>query len=181
MTEGTEPTDALPEPATELATEPLQRTKASGRKGLVIALVLVGVVALGLAALSAYLWTVHSDYVAQNETLRTEASDLGKSVADARAQAEGLQTQLDDTKTQLDEAKATINSLANSEAQAGDDRQALIDVADSLLECANARQDLIGYLHESWKWTPASLKSSESSITTYCKDVSRAYKELLDD
>ena len=170
MTEAPELVAAAPEPAT-----------VSGRKGLVIALVLVGTVALALAGLSAYLWTVHADYVAQNETLRTTASELGTSVADARALADDLQAKLEDTTVQLDEAKETINSLANSEAQAGDDRQALIDVADSLLECADARQDLIGYLHESWKWTPASLRSTESSITTYCKDVSRLYKEILDD
>jgi len=169
-------TDLVPEP-----TEPPYPATASGRKGLIVAVVLVSVLALALAALSAYLWTVHSDYVAQNETLRDQAADLGQSVADSRAHAESVQAQLDDTVSQLDEAKATINSLANSEAQAGDDRQALIDVADGLRECADARQDLIGYLHESWKWTPASLRSSETSINKYCKQVVKSYNEILDD
>jgi hypothetical protein len=173
--------------ADAVATDAPEATPASGmprkrsRKGLVIALVLVSLLAVGLAGLSAYLWSVHSQYVSQNEQLRDDASSLGTDLASAQAEAEDVQAQLDDTTAQLEEAKATINGLANSEAQAGDDRQALIDVADGLQQCANARQDLIDHLNESYKWTAASLKASEASITKYCNRVMKQYKEVVGD
>ena len=119
--------------------------------------------------------------MAQNEQLRDTAQELGGDVADARAQAEQLQADVDETLAQLQEAKDTINGLANSEAQAGDDRQALIDVVDSLQECADLRQDLIDHLHESYKWTASSLAEREDSITSYCKKVTKAYNEIIDD
>jgi uncharacterized protein HemX len=165
-----EPQPVEPKPATP-----------SGRKGLVIALIVALVAVVGLGALSAYLWSVHSQYVAQNEQLRDTAQELGGDVADARAQAEQLQADVDETLAQLQEAKDTINGLANSEAQAGDDRQALIDVVDSLQECADLRQDLIDHLHESYKWTASSLAEREDSITSYCKKVTKAYNEIIDD
>ena len=163
------------------ATPTPQPATASGRKGLVIALVLAIVAAVALGALSVYLWSVHSQYVAQNEQLRDAAVDLGTDVATARAQAEQLQAQVDDTLAQLQEAKDTINGLANSEAQAGDDRQALVDIADSLQECANLRQDLIDHLNEAYKWTPSSLAERERSITSYCNKVTKAYNAIIDD
>ncbi|MGC4175748.1 hypothetical protein [Demequina sp.] len=168
-------------PPDAVVAETPQLARPSGRKGLVIGLILalVGVVALG--GLSAYLWSVHSQYVAQNEQLRDEAATLGTDVATERARVEQLQAQLDETAAQLETAKDTINGLANSEAQAGDDRQALIDVADGLQECASARQDLIDHLNESYKWTAASLAQREADITTYCKKVTKAYNEILDD
>jgi len=139
------------------------------------------VLVLGLAALSAYLWTVHSQYVAQNSELRAEAEELGTSVAEARAMADELQAQVDETNAQLQEAKDTINGLANSEAQAGDDRQSLIDIADGLQECADLRQDMIDHLNEAYKWTASSLRAREADITTYCKKVTKAYNEVIDD
>jgi chromosome segregation ATPase len=142
-------------------------------------LALVAVVALG--ALSAYLWSVHSQYVAQNEQLRDEAESLGTDVATAQAQVEELQAQVDETAAQLQEAKDTVNGLANSEAQAGDDRQALIDIVTGLQECADLRQDLIDHLNESYKWTASSLAAREDSITSYCKKVTKAYNEIIDD
>lgn len=166
-----------PEP---LPVEPKPATP-SGRKGLVIGLIVALIAVVGLGALSAYLWSVHSQYVAQNEQLRDTAQELGGDVADTRAQAEQLQAGVDETLAQLQEAKDTINGLANSEAQAGDDRQALIDVVDSLQECADLRQDLIDHLHESYKWTASSLAEREDSITSYCKKVTKAYNEIIDD
>jgi len=167
------------QPDAVVAEEP-KPAPASGKKGLVVALVLVSTLALALGALSAYLWTVHSQYVAQNEELRAEAGDLGADVAESRAKAEELQAQVEATLAQLDEAKETINGLANSEAQAGDDRQALIDVADGLQECADLRQDMINHLNEAYKWTASSLRAREADITTYCKKVTKAYKEIVD-
>ena len=178
MTEDLPPFAAEAQPA---ATAPAKPATPSGRKGLVIALIVALIAVVGLGALSAYLWSVHSQYVAQNEELREAAEDLGDDVADARAQAEQLQADVDETLVQLQEAKDTINGLGNSEAQAGDDRQALIDVADSLQECADLRQDLIDHLHESYKWTASSLAEREDAITAYCKKVTKAYKELVDE
>ena len=112
-----------------LLTQPPAPAKASGKTGLVIALVLALVAVVALGAFSAYLWTVHSQYVAQNEALRETATTLGGEVATSRAKADEVQSQLDDVNAQLTDAKDTISGLANSEAQAGDDRQTLIDVA----------------------------------------------------
>lgn len=137
--------------------------------------------ALGLGGLSAYLWSVHSRYVAQNEQLRETAQELGSEVADTRAAVERLQAEVDETTAQLDEAKDTINSLANSQAQAGDDRLELVDIADGLQQCADARQDLIDHLNEAERWTASSLAASERSITEYCNKVTKAYREVVDD
>lgn len=154
---------------------------ASGKKGLVVALVIASVLVVALGALSAYLWTVHSQYVEQNEALRAAAEDLGTDVAESRAKAEDLQSQVDETLAQLQTAKDTINGLANSEAQAGDDRQALIDIADGLQECADLRQDMIDHLNEAYKWTASSLRAREADITSYCKRVTKAYNEIIDE
>jgi len=155
--------------------------KSRGRRGLVIALVFALVAVLGLGALSAYLWSVHSQYVAQNEELRETAQDLGDQVGTERAKIDEIQAHLDATNLQLGKAKDTINGLANSEAQAGDDRQALIDVADGLQECAKARQELINYLKQSYKWTTSSLRAIEASTTKYCNEVAKNFKEIVDD
>ncbi len=144
---------------------------------LVIALVLM----VGFGVLSAYLWSVHSQYVAQNEELRSTASSLGSELATSRALAEQVQGQLDDTNAQLEVAKATVNDLANSEAHAGDDRQALLDIASGLQQCADARQNLIDHLNEASKWTSESLRAYEKSTTTYCNKVIKAYKAVLDE
>lgn len=163
------------------ATEVPKPTKASGRRGLVIALVIAFVAVVALAGLSVYLWSVHSEYVAQNEELRSTAESLGGEVATSRATIEAAQAGLADTKAQLADAKDTINGLANSEAQAGDDRQALIDIADGLKQCAAARQNLINHLDEAYKWTAESLRAFEANTTTYCNKVTKAYNELVND
>lgn len=179
-------TDLFPEPASEVTSAPQpaaasEPATASDRKGLKIALILAMLAVVALGAMSIYLWTVHSEYVAQNEQLRETAEEIGTDLATSRATAQELQDQLAQTKDQLDEAKATINDLANSEAQAGDDRQALIDLANGLQDCADARQDLIDHLKEAYRWTPESLRASERSIDDYCGKVAKSYRELIDD
>jgi chromosome segregation ATPase len=161
--------------------EPAAPARASGKGWLIAALVVSGVALLGLTVLTSYLWNVHSQYVAQNEELREVADTLGTDVATAQAHADEVQAQLDQTVAQLEVAKDTINGLANSEAQAGDDRQALVDVAAGLKECADARQDLIDHLNEASRWTPESLRANENSITTYCNGVVKAYQEIVND
>ena len=165
----------LPEEPTE------QAAKKSGRRGLVIALVIALVLMVAFGALSAYLWSVHSQYVAQNEELRDTATGLGSELATSRALAEEVQGQLDETKAQLEEAKATVSDLANSEAHAGDDLQSLVDIASGLQDCADSRQNLINHLKEASKWTAKSLRDYESSTTTYCNKVIKAYKAFQDE
>ena len=172
------PDDGLTEAAVTEAPGP---AKASGKRGLVIALVIACVAVVALGAFSAYLWSVHSQYVAQNESLRDTAKSLGGEVATNRAKAKVVQAQLDDTTAQLKDAKDTINGLANSEAHAGDDRQALIDIANGLQRCADARQNLISHLDEAYKWTTESLRANEASTTTYCNKVTKAYKAVLNE
>ena len=162
-----------------VGTSALKAPRASGKGWLVAALVVACLAVVGLTALTSYLWTVHEQYVAQNQELRDAASELGTDVAATRAALEEVQADLDETTAQLDVAKDTINGLANSEAQAGDDRLALIDVADGLQQCAEARQDLIDHLNESSRWTPESLAASERSITRYCDGVEDAYDEVV--
>ena len=171
---------ASPVPDAVVTQEP-EPAKASGKRGLVIALVIALVAVVGLAGLSVYLWSVHSQYVAQNEQLRDAAESLGGEVGENKAKAEAVQAQLDDTKAQLEEAKDTISGLANSEAQAGDDRQTLIDVADGLQQCADARQNLIDHLNEAYKWTAESLRAYEASTTKYCNRAKDAYDEVVND
>ena len=64
---------AVPSPYPAAAAEP---TPASDRKGLKIALILAMLAVVALGAMSIYLWTVHSEYVAQNEKLRETAAWL---------------------------------------------------------------------------------------------------------
>ena len=149
-----------------VVTQPPAPAKASGKTGLVIALVIALLAVVALGALSAYLWTVHSQYVAQNEELReTRDHRWAASWRRAGRRRTRCRSQLDDVNAQLTEAKDTINGLANSEAHAGDDRQALIDVADGLQQCADARQNLIDHLNEAYKWTPESLRANEAATT----------------
>jgi uncharacterized protein HemX len=162
-----------------VVTEAPKPAKASGRGWLIAGLVVAALAAIGFGVFSAYLWSVHSQYVAQNEELREIADGLGTDVAERQASLESLQAELDDTAAQLQVAKDTINGLANSEAQAGDDRQALVDVAEGLQECADARQDLIDHLNEAHLWTAESLRATENSITEYCDKVEKAYDEVV--
>ena len=83
---------AVPSPYPAAAAEP---TPASDRKGLKIALILAMLAVVALGAMSIYLWTVHSEYVAQNEKLRETATELGSDLATSRATAQQLQEQLD--------------------------------------------------------------------------------------
>jgi hypothetical protein len=170
-----------PADSTALPVGTTKPAKASGRGWLIFALIiaLLGVVALG--ALSTYLWRVHAQYVAQNEELREVAESLGTDVAEMQAHIAEVQADLDETTAQLDEAKDTINGLANSEAQAGDDRQSLIDVATALEECADARQTLIDHLNEASRWTPESLRANEQDVTDYCNDVKATYDRIVND
>jgi len=170
------PSNLVPDAGVASAPKP---ARASGKRWLVAALVVACLAVVGLTVLTSYLWTVHEQYVAQNQELRDAATDLGTDVAATRAALEELQADLDETTAQLDVAKDTINGLANSEAQAGDDRLALIDVADGLQECAEARQNLIDHLNEASRWTPESLAASERSITKYCDRVEDAYDEVV--
>ena len=75
--------------------------------------------------------------------------------------------------------KTRISDLANEEAHAGDDRQALIDITASMIECADLRQDFIDHLWEKQKYTVSSLKGREASITKFCNDVKKSYKAVV--
>lgn len=173
-----EPLPVAPPPPVAPPAPPARRR---GRVGFTVAFVVLTLLVVGLGAFSAYLWTVHSQYVAQNQELRDTASELGSELADAHGAALTLEAQLAETKTQLEEAKTRFSDVANSEAQAGDDLQALEDVVNGLQECADARQDLIDHLNEAYRWTPESLAATERSVTQYCDSVNALAREIIDD
>ncbi len=127
-----------------------------------------------LAALAAYLGAVNSQWVAQNEELRGEATVLGSELAQARADADAAQAE-------LDEATARIRSLVNDEAQAGDQALMLGDIGARLVECAAARAEHIGYLNNAARYTAASLAANEAAINAFCSSVTAAYRDAVAD
>jgi len=164
-----------PIPADTPATAP--RSRRSG--ALVGAWVVLALVIASLIGLSAYLYAVHTQYVSQNDKLRSEATALGAQLAQERAATGRQAAELSTIETQLAQAKERISTLANDAAQAGDDRLALVDVAASLITCADQRQTLIGYLKQSSLYTAASLRASEAQITTYCNGAEQTYNQIL--
>ncbi len=134
------------------------------------ALAIVAIV--GLAALSAYLWSVNGTWVRQNETLRESASSLGAQLAQASADALAAQSELDD-------ATARIRSLVNDEAQAGDKALVLTDVGAKLVECADARAQHIRYLNSASRYTAASLTANEAAVNEFCTSVIAAYVDAV--
>jgi len=149
------------------------------RRALVTTAFVVGtLLIIALTGAVFYLWNVHSTYVAQNEALRAEATEIGSTLATERAVAETQAAKLEQVQGELDEAKATISDVANAGAHAGDDVQTLRDIYSSMVECADARQELVDHLWERDRWTTESLRANEQSIEDFCADVRQAYREF---
>lgn len=176
------PASAIAEPPGALAQEEVQAAPApKRRRGLMItAFVLAGLVILTLGAGVGYLWSVHAEYVSQNEALREEAATLGETLGVERAAAEGQALELAQVEEQLVQAKQSISDMVNDSAHDGDDVLALTDLVGSMIECANARQDLIDHLWEKERWTTSSLQANERSVTKYCNDVKKSFNEFKD-
>lgn len=183
------PVQAAPEgasPPTPVAPAPAPERRRSRRDVVVLALRALGWTAaasgvLALAALSAYLWVTHTQWTDQNEKLRAEATALGTDLAEASAQASSAQAELETTAAQLDEAKTTISTLANDDATAIDDLQYLEDLTTSVVECADERAELIGYLKQSSRYTASSLRNAENEIDRYCGEIIDLWDEYQAD
>lgn len=170
-------TSPLPIAPSDAATPP-PAPRAKRRRGWIVATAIVTLLALAAGSLATYLWLVHSEYVEQNEQLRVEASDLGRKLAEQRAENETQAATLVAVRDDLAESKEIISNLANDEAQTGDDYQVLVDLTDGLVECADLRQELIDFL-QSGRYTASSLRAREADITDYCDELEAGYDDLL--
>lgn len=166
-----------PAPGAPIAAATPRRPRRFGAlTGAWIAAALVIVALLGLTT---FLFVIHAQYVSQNNQLRNEATTLGNQVAQAKVVNDHQAAELATIDTQLAQAKARISTLANVAAQAGDDRLALVDVASNLVQCANQRQTLIGYLKQASLYTPSSLRASEAQITAFCTKAEDVFASIV--
>lgn len=164
------------DPVAAPAGPPAPGRRRSRRDAVVLAVRALGWTAaasgvLALGALSAYLWVTHTEWADQNEKLRAEATELGTELAEVSAQASAAESALETTSAQLEEAKTTISTLANDDATAIDDLQYLEDLTTSVVECADERAELIGYLKQSSRYTASSLRNAENEIDRYCGEI----------
>lgn len=166
--------------ASAAATSPdtLLEPRKSHRGLVVTGFVLAGLVIAALTLGVVYLWDVHSAYVAQNEALRTEAAAMGDTLSAERITNADQAATIAELQSELDEAKVAISDIVNSEAHAGDDVQTLSDLMTNMIECADARQELVNHLWEQERWTTSSLRANETSLIEYCNNVKRLYAEF---
>jgi len=163
------------EPSEPAALTPAPRRSRRGlvATGFVLATLIIAALTAGVI----YLWDVHSAYVEQNEALRTEAVSMGGSLAAERATVADQEATIEELQGELDEAKTSISDIVNGEAHAGDDAQALRDIVGSLIECADARQDLVDHLWEKERWTTQSLRANERSLKEFCDGIKQAFEK----
>lgn len=171
----TAPTVALTSDALEDAQAPRKSFKSR------LIPIIIGAVLISLTGLSTYLWAIHSQWVSQNDELRTEALAIGEDLARERATVAELEAELELVQTQLTNATNKITELADIEANAVDARNVLVELGEAFVACVDEQAKHFGYLKQAHLYTSSSLRAVENEITSYCNTVKTSFDEFKSD
>lgn len=150
------------------------------------------VLTLGLAG---YLWITTRAYRDLAASTEARARVIGTDLASTRAQLAGATDELAGVRSQLKTAQARITALADEKAQAGDAREAqlqLLDyqqrvsaaagtVASALDHCVQGQDQLISYLKNPSAYDPAQLQAFGTQVSGLCQSATDANKALQDE
>jgi hypothetical protein len=129
-----------------------------------------------LAGLCAYLVVVAHQWSGRVDELTAISQGLGTQVADQTAARQTADAKASTLQSQLDTSKARITDLANQEANAVDHEGVWINLVDSMISCADERQNLIDALTTPNSYFVGKSKAQvETEITTYCDEVKAKY------
>jgi len=129
-----------------------------------------------LAGLCAYLVVVAHQWSGRVNELTAISQDLGTQVADQTAARQAADAKASTLQSQLDTSKARITDLANQEANAVDHEAVWINLVDSMISCADGRQNLIDALNTPNSYFKGKTKAQvENDLTTYCDGVKAEY------
>lgn len=179
--------DLAPAPAPDTA-PPVEaapeKKRRSGKARKWIVRVFVTLLILGLGVASTYLTLTTLEWQERADELGEISEDLAVQVAEAEAQAATDRAARDEAIAQLEALKAATSDLANSEANAVDNQQALIDYLDAMTQCSQQRQVIIDVLTDSGlifeggksaaqveRETTASCNELEASIATLKQEL----------
>lgn len=158
-------------------------TKPKGRALKWIVRSVVTLVMLGLIAVSAYLVVVSKQWSEQVDELKATSEQLGLEVATERAAKEGALAAAEEVQSQLDTLKARVTDLANEEANVKDREDVLIQLLESMTDCADQRGILLDGYGSQWRSneTGAILSSQQyaAQITEYCVSVQAGIDEFF--
>ena len=170
---------ASPDVAPPLAVAP-EKKRGSGKAREWIVRIFVTLLILGLTAAGAYLTLTTLEWQQRAEELTEISEDLAVEVAEAQAQAATDRAARDEAIAQLEALKAATSDLANSEANAVDNQQALIDYLDAMTTCSQNRQVIIDVLTDSGKVfdTGQSAAQVEREVTAACNELEASIATL---
>lgn len=132
-----------------------------------------------LAGLCAYLVVVAHQWSSRVDELTAISQDLGTQVADQTAARQAADAKASTLQSQLDNSKARITDLANQEANAVDHEAVWINLVDSMVSCADSRQELIDVLTNSRLYFPGKTNAQyENEVTAYCDGVKSDYAKF---
>ena len=126
-----------------------EKKRSCGKARTWIVRILVTLLILGLTAAGVYLTLTTLEWQQRADELTEISEDLAVQVAEAEAQAATDRAVRDEALAQLEALKAATSDLANSEANAVDNQQALIDYLDAMTQCSQQRQEIIKVLTDS--------------------------------
>ena len=143
----------------------------------------VTLVMLGLIGVSAYLVDVSQKWSDRVDELTAISEELGAEVATERAAKEGALAAADEVQSQLDTLKARVTDLANEEANVKDREDVLVQLLESMTDCAEERGVLIDGYGGQWRnnSTGAILSTRQyaDQITEYCVSVQTSIDEFF--
>jgi chromosome segregation ATPase len=159
------------------------------------AIIVVSVLLVATLGLAGYLWMTTREYRELAASTEAQARVIGTELASTRAQLAGATDELAGVRSQLKTAQARITALADEKAQAGDAREAqlqLLDyqqrvsaaagtVASALDHCVQGQNQLITYLKNPSAYDPAQLQSFGTQVSGLCQSATDANKALQDE
>ncbi|WP_159451419.1 hypothetical protein [Demequina sp. NBRC 110054] len=164
-----------------LATAPLPPPAPSRGKGRVwrtLGLIVLVLALLAASSLAAYLWLVSSQWMDQNDTLRSEATAMGEQLAEAQDQAAALQAQVETLEGQLETTATRLSDVVNEEAHAGDDLQYLGDLIDAYANCVDSYDEVLtDALNAGYTYRNSNASSVQADVAEYCDSLAEAYAE----
>jgi hypothetical protein len=128
-----------------------------------------------LAGLCAYLVVVAHQWSSRVDELTAISQDLGTRVADQTAARQAADAKASTLQSQLDTSTARIKDLANQEANAVDHEGVWINLVDSMISCADERQQVIDAYIQGGHFQGISNAGYAADITTYCDEVKAKY------
>ncbi len=173
-------------------TTALDRIPVKRQRLWIIVTSVLGVLLITAGIIIYRLADVSNQWETQVEDVKAQNFDLGQRLAEEQAQVVELQSQVDLVTEQLRTAQQRVLELADNVAQRDDNAEFyarqitdLTDVlttasavANSLNQCVDYEQQLIGYLKTPENYDPTEVATFETGVTTVCDAATSANVDL---